>query len=187
MLGIAATTVVIPGNVSVSSGNTVLGGNVNISRSYARKSGQSALVIYEANGNDGTSSSGSLVFSGGGEHESTILFKSNEVSTDFGYLKYMSTYLGDGVKYRTYCSGIEATANNGINTDSICLMCAGLGQPINSNPTGVSGSGFVGINTMFPSYTLDVAGNIRATGNLRVEGITTHTVSAKMHFGDIGF
>jgi hypothetical protein len=61
MLGIAATTVVIPGNVSVSSGNTVLGGNVNISRSYARKSGQSALVIYEANGNDGTSSSGSLV------------------------------------------------------------------------------------------------------------------------------
>jgi hypothetical protein len=55
MLGIAATTVVIPGNVSVSSGNTVLGGNVNISRSYARKSGQSALVIYEANGNDGTS------------------------------------------------------------------------------------------------------------------------------------
>jgi hypothetical protein len=33
--------------------------------------------------------------------------------------------------------------------------------------------GFVGINTMFPSYTLDVAGNIRATGNLRVEGITT--------------
>jgi hypothetical protein len=39
---------------------------------------------------------------------------------------------------------------------------------------------------MFPSYTLDVAGNIRATGNLRVEGITTHTVSAKMHFGDIG-
>jgi hypothetical protein len=26
---------------------------------------------------------------------------------------------------------------------------------------------------MFPSYTLDVAGNIRATGNLRVEGITT--------------
>jgi hypothetical protein len=33
MLGIAATTVVIPGNVSVSSGNTVLGGNVNISRS----------------------------------------------------------------------------------------------------------------------------------------------------------
>jgi hypothetical protein len=63
---------------------------------------------------------------------------------------------------------------------------AGLGQPINSfdNPTGVSGSGFVGINTMFPSYTLDVA--IRATGNLRVEGITTHTVSAKMHFGDIG-
>jgi lipopolysaccharide export system protein LptA len=89
MLGIAATTVVIPGNVSVSSGNTVLGGNVNISRSYARKSGQSALVIYEANGNDGTSSSGSLVFSGGGDkHESTILFKSNEVSTDFGYLKY---------------------------------------------------------------------------------------------------
>jgi hypothetical protein len=112
----------------------LLGGNVNISRSYARKSGQSALVIYEANGNDGTSSSGSLVFSGGGDkHESTILFKSNEVSTDFGYLKYMSTYLGDGVKYRTYCSGTEATANNGINTDSICLIaCAGLGQPINS-------------------------------------------------------
>jgi hypothetical protein len=44
--------------------------------------------------------------------------------------------------HRTYC-GIEATANNGINTDSICLMArAGLGQPINSfdNPTGVSGS-----------------------------------------------
>jgi hypothetical protein len=61
MLGIAATTV-YSRNISVSSGNTVLGGNVNISRSYARKSGQSALVIYEANGNDGTSSSGSLVF-----------------------------------------------------------------------------------------------------------------------------
>jgi hypothetical protein len=51
--------------------------------------------------------SGSLVFSGGDKHESTILFKSNEVSTDFGYLKYMSTYLVTGVKYRTYCIGIS--------------------------------------------------------------------------------
>jgi hypothetical protein len=86
--------------------------------------------------------SGSLVFSGGGDkHESTILFKSNEVSTDFGYLKYMSTYL-DGSNIGRIVV-VEATANNGINTDSICLMaCAGLGQPINSfdNPTGVSGS-----------------------------------------------
>ena len=119
------------------------GGNVGIGTT----SPAGTLHIYEATGNTGSATSGSLTVSHGNTGgSSSIIFPSkNNNGSDYGYIIYQedATQGGTGENARLFI-GIE----NDIGTDHLILQ---------------KGGGNVGIGTTSPAYPLQVAGQIGAT------------------------
>jgi predicted acyltransferase (DUF342 family) len=176
----------IGGNLDVSgneniSGNLDVSGNVQIGSSNLT-SIVGKLEIYE---NIGTGpyiqdssgatphiagpvvTGGSLVInhnnSGDSPGFSSIIFPSTiNYPNDYGYIQYFDNVNNGGIYTLTNESGLLLI---GIETDSTT----------NYGPDRISlfpcqGNGFVGINTMYPKYSLDVSGNVNISNNLYVSG-----------------
>ena len=107
-------------------------------------------------------SSGSMVLnynnSGG---SSSILFPSTTpLNGDFGYIQYFENVpytSSTGSEAGLFLIGVEGDATVSSGIDRISLYSCG-------------GSGYVGVNTIYPNYSLDVSGNINFTGTLYQNG-----------------
>ena len=120
--------------------------------------GTGGIEINENTGSDATVNSGSLVL----KHMdpsgvSSIVFVSKSVesplsNTDFGYIKFKDN-LSQTADSRLII-GIENDANTGVNKDSIVLYTPG-------------GYGFVGINNLNPTTSLDVSGSVTISGTVQ--------------------
>jgi UDP-3-O-[3-hydroxymyristoyl] glucosamine N-acyltransferase len=115
------------------------------------------MRIYEAIGSDVTTSSsvGTLTLEHGDASGcSSIMFKSPSTTSngDYAYIKYQDLS-GATTNAGLLTIGIENDTTAAATRDRISLYAAG-------------GLGYVGINTLNPQFSLDVTGNIRATGNI---------------------
>ena len=108
-------------------------------------------VIYEASGSVATANRGTLtLLHGDASGSSSIMFKSVNDPTDYGYVQYDENVTGStGYHYGLMTIGIENDAgSNTAQADRISLFASG-------------GNGFVGVNTKTPHYSLDVSGQTR--------------------------
>ena len=87
----------------------------------------------------------------------SILFTSPTAFTDFGYIQYFAN-----VPYVNQTSSESALLVIGIDDDQ-SIGGAGADR-ISLYPS--LGKGFVGVNTLYPQYALDVTGVIRSTDNI---------------------
>jgi len=119
------------------------------------------MRIYESSGTTASATSGSLILEHGNVGGvSSIVFKSKGNSgSDYGYIQY----------YDNFDSSPEYTGNNGSGFAENGMLMIGVenDEGIGTNSDRIvlwscGGSGFVGINTQKPKYTLDVYGNVNA-------------------------
>jgi len=113
-------------------------------------------VIYEPVGSKASANSGTLtLLHGDASGSSSIMFKSLNDPLEYGYIQYEENAVGStGFHYGLLTIGIENDAGSGAYTaqaDRVSLF-----------PSG--GTGFVGINTKMPQTSLDVSGQMQATG-----------------------
>jgi hypothetical protein len=130
-------------------------------------------VIYEPVGSVATANSGTLtLLHGDASGSSSIMFKSVNDPSDYAYIEYDENITGStGVQYGLMTIGIENDAgSNTAQADRISLFASG-------------GTGFVGVNTKTPLYSLDVSGQMRiyegvgTTGNAAVGSLTLQHAS----------
>jgi hypothetical protein len=108
-------------------------------------------VIYEPSGSIATANSGSLtLLHGDAGGSSSIMFKSVNDPLEYGYIEYDENGSGStGVNYGLMTIGIENDGGSSTaQADRISLFASG-------------GTGFVGVNTKTPLYSLDVSGQMR--------------------------
>ena len=110
-------------------------------------------VIYEPSGSRATANSATLtLLHGDASGSSSIMFKSVNDPLEYGYIQYEENSTGStGYHYGLMTIGIENDAGTGSYTsqaDRVSLF-----------PSG--GTGFVGVNTKTPRYSLDVSGQMR--------------------------
>jgi hypothetical protein len=136
-------------------------------------------VIYEASGSVATANRGTLtLLHGDASGSSSIMFKSVNDHSDYGYIEYDENVTGStGVNYGLMTIGIENDAgSNTTQADRISLFASG-------------GTGFVGVNTKTPQTSLDVSGQMRiyegtgttasaTNGSLTLEHANTGGVSS---------
>jgi hypothetical protein len=111
-------------------------------------------VIYEPVGSKAGPNSGSLtLIHGDASGSSSIMFKSVNDPSEYGYIQYEENSAGStGVHYGLMTIGIENdTGAVTTQADRISLF-----------PSG--GQGFVGVNTKTPQTTLDVSGTLNVSG-----------------------
>ena len=110
-------------------------------------------VIYEPVGSKAGPNSGSLtLIHGDASGSSSIMFKSVNDPSEYGYIQYEENSAGStGVHYGLMTIGIEN--DTGAQADRISLF-----------PSG--GAGYVGVNTKNPEHTLDVSGNVMVRQNI---------------------
>ncbi len=176
-------TIGIENNIGTSTGDKIslFSGNGNGFVGVNTKTPMFSLDVYdnmrihESVGREASSTNGSLIL----EHDnaggvSSIVFKSknNEVS-DFGYIQYEENGGGGASERGVMVIGVENDAGS-TNTDVISLFACG-------------GLGFIGVNTKFPTFNLDVSGNtfirnrlivgndVSMNGNLNVGGTIVNT------------
>lgn len=104
------------------------------------------LHIIETNGTAPTATGGSLLLehnNNGGK--SSIVFKSAQAGTDYGYISYQDDYLNQSGKTRSLLELGSRTNGPSAFVDNIALMP----------------SGFLGINRRDPAYMLDLNGDMR--------------------------
>ena len=121
-------------------------------------------VIYEATGSKASANSGSLtLLHGDASGSSSIMFKSVNDPLEYGYIQYEENAVGStGFHYGLMTIGIENDAGSGSYTaqaDRVSLF-----------PSG--GTGFVGINTKTPLYSLDVSGILNTNANASINGVS---------------
>jgi hypothetical protein len=141
-------------------------------------------VIYEASGSVATANRGTLtLLHGDASGSSSIMFKSVNDPLDYAYIEYDENVTGStGVNYGLMTIGIENDAEvNTTQADRISLFASG-------------GTGFVGVNTKTPQYSLDVSGQMRiyegagtaasaANGSLTLEHANAGGVSSLVFKG----
>jgi hypothetical protein len=120
-------------------------------------------VIYEPSGSKATANSGSLtLLHGDASGSSSIMFKSLNDPLEYGYIQYEENGSGStGYHYGLMTIGIENDAGAGAYTaqaDRISLF-----------PSG--GTGFVGVNTKMPLYSLDVSGILNTNADVSINGV----------------
>jgi len=115
------------------------------------------LNITENTGTAPTAAGGSLTLThndpGG---TSSIVFKSKNAGSDYGYISYIDDVNGGGGTRSVLELGVKTNPGGSGYEDNIALMP----------------SGFVGINTRTPQAMLDVNGDTNITGNLQLGSIT---------------
>jgi predicted acyltransferase (DUF342 family) len=119
-------------------------------------------VIYEASGSIATANSGTLtLLHGDASGSSSIMFKSNNDPLDYAYIEYDENVTGStGVNYGLMTIGIENDAgSNTAQADRISLFASG-------------GTGFVGVNTKTPLYSLDVSGTLNTNADASINGVS---------------
>jgi hypothetical protein len=119
-------------------------------------------VIYEASGSVATANSGTLtLLHGDASGSSSIMFKSVNDPTDYGYIEYDENVTGStGYHYGLMTIGIENDAgSNTAQADRISLFASG-------------GNGFVGVNTKTPLYSLDVSGTLNTNADASINGVS---------------
>jgi hypothetical protein len=119
-------------------------------------------VIYEPIGSMATANRGTLtLLHGDASGSSSIMFKSVNNPFDYGYIEYDENITGStGFNYGLMTFGIES--NGGSNTaqaDRVSLF-----------PSG--GTGFVGVNTKTPLYSLDVSGTLNTNADASINGVS---------------
>jgi hypothetical protein len=124
---------------TITNSTTTINGNLNISENtgtVASATGGS-LTLYHDN-------------QGG---ESSIVFRNrNDLTTDYGYIKYKDDYLNTTIHRGLLELGVQ---NDGVGTGNIDNMA-------------LMPSGFVGINKRNPQTMLDVNGDINCNGKLHI-------------------
>ena len=106
---------------------------------------------------------------------SSIVFKSNRNTGDYGYFKYIDSYNTDvewyegGGNRSRFVIGVESHADNDVFSELNKNDCIVIYTP--------DGNGNVGINKMDPTANLDVSGNTKISGTLNVVGSITSNTS----------
>jgi hypothetical protein len=155
------------GNIFVYGGDASLNGRLYVSADVSLNNnlyvgGQ--IRIYEDIGTVASSQNGSLIL----EHadasgSSSIVFKSKNDSGDYGYIQY-TEHVGGGTGYPGALNnnqngllmiGVANNSSSATESDRIVLWSGATDN--------TQASGKVGINTKFPTATLDVNGNVNAT------------------------
>ena len=177
LLTLRGSRVNMIGDVSVNQNLDVLGkatfGQPPSSTLYELDvSGQ--MRIYEAVGSNVTTNTSVATLTlehGDASGCSSIMFTSPSTISngDYAYIKYQDLS-GATTNAGLLTIGIENDTTAAATRDRISLYAAG-------------GSGLVGVNTLDPSFNLDVSGQIRATGNITANqlvasGLTTTTIAA---------
>jgi cytoskeletal protein CcmA (bactofilin family) len=122
-------------------------------------------VIYEPVGSKAGANSGSLtLLHGDASGSSSIMFKSVNDPLEYGYIQYEENSAGStGYHYGLMTIGIENDAGTGASymsqADRISLF-----------PSG--GTGFVGVNTKTPQYSLDVSGTLNTNADATINGVS---------------
>jgi hypothetical protein len=119
-------------------------------------------VIYEPVGSVATANRGTLtLLHGDASGSSSIMFKSVNDPTDYGYIEYDENVTGStGYHYGLMTIGIENDAgSNTAQADRISLFASG-------------GNGFVGVNTKTPLYSLDVSGTLNTNADASINGVS---------------
>ena len=127
------------------------------------------MRIYEATGSNVTSNTSVATLTlqhGDASGCSSIMFTSPSTTSngDYAYIKYQD-FSGATTNAGLLTIGIENDPTAAATADKISLYAAG-------------GSGYVGVNTLTPSYNLDVSGTFRVTGATTAAAITATTISA---------
>jgi hypothetical protein len=120
-------------------------------------------VIYEPSGSKASANSGSLtLLHGDASGSSSIMFKSLNDPLEYGYIQYEENAVGStGFHYGLMTIGIENDAGTAAYTaqaDRVSLF-----------PSG--GTGFVGINTKTPFYSLDISGILNTNADASINGV----------------
>jgi len=129
------------------------------------------MRIYEPIGSDVTSSAsvGTLTLEhGNASGTSSIMFTSPSTTTngDYAYIKYQDLS-GATTNAGLLTIGIENDTTAAATRDRISLYAAG-------------GSGFVGVNTLDPSFNLDVSGNVNVSSTLITNNIDVSNSASNM-------
>jgi hypothetical protein len=126
--------------MAYSSSITTINGEIDISNNITRTSTNASMVFKHAS------------IASGGTGYSTILFPSSTNAGEYGYIEYRDNHdnATSGEK-GLMIFGIENDPTNINFYDRISIYTP-------------AGGGFVGINTLTPSYSLDITGNMRLTG-----------------------
>jgi hypothetical protein len=132
------------------------------------------MRIYELVGSNVTTSSsiGTLTLEHGDASGcSSILFKSPSTTSngDYAYIKYQDLS-GTINNAGLLTIGVENDPTAAATADKISLYAA-------------SGSGFVGVNTLNPSFNLDVSGNMNVSSTLTTNTINTTTTTSNFNLG----
>ena len=119
------------------------------------------MRIYEGTGTAADRIGSLTLEHGNASGSSSIVFKSKNDDSDYGFIQY-TEHVGGGTGYTSTSDNgllMIGVANNGTsasNSDRIVLWSG-------ADPNDAAATGRVGINTKFPTSTLDVSGNFKVT------------------------
>ena len=161
------------GNIFVYGGDASLNGRLFVSKDASLNGNLylgGRMRIYENIGTVASGTNGSLTFEhGDASGSSSIVFKSKNDPSDYGFIQYTEHVGGTGYT-STLDNGLLmiGVANNGsnpTNRDRIVLWSG-------ADPNDATAPGKVGINTKFPEYTLDVNGDVNIESHLYMKNNT---------------
>jgi fibronectin-binding autotransporter adhesin len=129
------------------------------------------MRIYEATGSDVTSNTSVATLTlehGNDQGSSSIMFKSpaTAINGDYAYIKYQDNS-GATTNTGLLTIGIENDPTATATADRISLYAAG-------------GSGYVGVNTLTPTFNLDVSGTTNISNTLTVNKIDASNAASQM-------